>query len=206
MSQLDAPGRQDTNHDMEVPQMAYVALVEHPKGIVPRLAARYARRRFGRKVEPVGAASHHAGVLVASGLLETAAQRGWRRVDGHLVMLAIQAAAGVIGCSWCVDFGYYEGLQRGVDPAKVRDVAAWRDSDVFDQRERAVLEYAETASATPAAVSEDLMGRLRAHFGDAEIVELAAWVALENYRSRFNAGLGLHSQGFSDHCRVPAPH
>lgn len=48
------------------------------------------------------------------------------------------------------------------------------------------------------------MKRLRAHFSDAEIVELAGWVALENYRSRFNAGLGLRSQGFSDSCKVPA--
>ena len=184
--------------------MAYVPLVEHPKGVIPRLAARYAKRRFGRSVEPVAAASHHSGVLVASGLLETAVQRGWRKLDPHLAMLAIQASSGVIGCSWCVDFGYYEGLQRGLDPAKVRDVPAWRDSDVYDDRERAVLEYAEAASFTPATVSEALMHRLHAHFSDGEIVELAAWVSLENYRSRFNAGLGLRSQGFSDSCRVPA--
>ncbi len=65
------------------------------------------------------------------------------------MMLAVQASAGTIGCSWCIDFGYYEGLQRGVDPAKVRDVANWRDSDVYDDRERAVLEYAESASRHP---------------------------------------------------------
>jgi hypothetical protein len=34
-------------------------------------------------------------------------------------------------------------------------------------------------------------------------VELAGWVALENFRSRFNAGLGLRSQGFSDSCAIP---
>ena len=34
-------------------------------------------------------------------------------------------------------------------------------------------------------------------------MELAAWVAMENFRSRFNAGLGLRSQGFSDHCDLP---
>jgi len=28
-------------------------------------------------------------------------------------------------------------------------------------------------------------------------------VALENFRSRFNAGLGLRSQGFSDNCDIP---
>jgi alkylhydroperoxidase family enzyme len=75
---------------------------------------------------------------------------------------------------------------------------------VYEEKERIVLEYAETASATPAEVSEHLMNRLHEHFSDEQIVELAAWVALENYRSRFNAGLGLHSQGFSDNCRVPA--
>jgi hypothetical protein len=47
------------------------------------------------------------------------------------------------------------------------------------------------------------MARLHEHFTEAEIVELAAWVAMENFRSRFNAGLGLHSQGFSDSCEVP---
>ena len=184
--------------------MANVPLVEHPKGVIPRLTARYARRRFGRDVEPLGAAFHHSGVLVASGLVETAAGRGWRKLDPHLMMLAVQASAGTIGCSWCIDYGYYEGLQRGVDPAKVRDVANWRASDVYDDRERAVLEYAESASATPVTVSEELVERLHVFFSDAEIVELAAWVALENYRSRFNAGLGLRSQGFSDSCRVPA--
>ncbi|HXW35652.1 MAG TPA: hypothetical protein VEJ87_13820, partial [Acidimicrobiales bacterium] len=68
---------------------------------------------------------------------------------------------------------------------------------------RVVLEYAEAATATPVRISDELVERLHAHFDDAEIVELAAWVALENYRSRFNAGLGLKSQGFSDRCEVP---
>ena len=52
-------------------------------------------------------------------------------------------------------------------------------------------------------VQPRLAARIRAHLSDAEFVELAAWVALENFRSRFNAGLGLRSQGFSDHCEIP---
>jgi alkylhydroperoxidase family enzyme len=108
-----------------------------------------------------------------------------------------------IGCSWCVDDGYYEGMHRGIDPTKVRAVGSWRTSDLFDARERVVLEYAETATGCPAEVSEDLADRLRAHLSDAEFVELAAWVAPENFRSRFNTGLGLRSQGFSDNCEIP---
>lgn len=184
--------------------MANVALVDRPKGLLPRIAASYGRRRFGVDVEPVQAASHHNGVLVASGLLETAVERGWRKLDPHLAHLAIQAVSGAIGCSWCIDFGYYEGLQRGVDPAKVRDVPVWRSSPVYSEKERTVLEYAEAACATPVSIPDDLVSRLHAHFSDQEIVELAAWVALENYRSRFNAGLGLSSQGFSDKCEIPS--
>ena len=184
--------------------MAYISLVKNPEGAIPRLAFGYGRRRFGRDVEPVAAAAHHSGVLVAAGLMETAAERGWRKLDPHLAMLAVQAVSGAIGCSWCIDFGYYESIQRGTDPAKVRDVPVWRTSDVYDDRERAVLEYAEAATETPTEVSEELMDRLHRHFTEAQIVELAAWVALENYRSRFNAGLGLRSQGFADECRVPA--
>jgi len=184
--------------------MANVELVEQPRGLVARIAGAYGRKRFGRDVEPLQAASHHPGVLLAAGLVEGAAEKGWKKLDRHLVLLAVQAAARVIGCSWCMDYGSYEGLQRGQDPVKVRDVAVWRESPAYSDKERTVLEYAEAASSTPAGISEDLVSRLHEHFTEAEIVELAAWVALENYRSRFNAGLGLKSQGFSDNCRVPA--
>lgn len=185
--------------------MANVSLVDRPRGLIPRMAVLYGRRRFGRDVEPVQAAAHHSGVLLASGLLETAADRRWHKLDRHLALLACQAASGAIGCSWCIDFGYYENLQKGQDPAKVRDVPSWRDSAVYTDKERTVLEYAEAACATPVAISDDLVERLHQHFNEEEMVELAAWVSLENFRSRFNAGLGLHSQGFSDSCRVPFP-
>jgi alkylhydroperoxidase family enzyme len=183
--------------------MANVKLVDHPKGIVQKLAFGYSRKKFSTEVDPVRAAANHAGVLVAMGALETCVDKGWKKLDPHLRWLAIQAAAGAIGCSWCTDFGYYEGVQQGVDPRKVRDVFSWRSSDVYDDRERAVLEYVECLTSTPVVVGKDLVSRLHEHFSDAEIVELVSFVALENFRSRFNAGIGLHSQGFSDKCKIP---
>ncbi len=182
--------------------MAHVPLDYEKKGIVPRLARRYTKRRMGQMVEPTAAASHHSGVLVAMGCLETAAQLGWKKLDPTLRWLAVQTAASRIGCSWCIDYGYYEGMNHGLDPAKVRAAAGWRESDLFDDRERAVLEYAEVATASPSEVSDALAARVKRHLSEQEFVELAAWVALENFRSRFNAGLGLRSQGFSDRCDV----
>jgi len=183
--------------------MAHVPLDTEPRGIVPRLARTYAKRRFGQMVEPAQAASHHSGVLVAMGALETAVEMGWKKLDPTLRWLAIQQAGMLIGCSWCTDFGYFEGMNAGIDPQKVRDVGRWHESELYDERERVVLEYAERATLVPAQVSDDLAARLHLHFSDAEIVELAGWVALENFRSCFNAGLGLHSQGFADQCAIP---
>ncbi len=90
--------------------MAHVALIDRPRGLIPGLALRYSRRKLGEVVEPVAAAAHHSGVLVAMGALETAVERGWKRLDPHLRWLA-QASAGQIGCSWCTDFGYYDRHQ-----------------------------------------------------------------------------------------------
>jgi AhpD family alkylhydroperoxidase len=181
-----------------------VPLIEKPRGLMRRYAWRYSRKQFGTVAQPVQALAHHKGVLLASGVLEMAVAKGWNRIDPHLRWLAIQAVSGAIGCSWCTDFGYYEGVQRGVDPRKIRDVPKWRESDVYSDIERVVLEFADVLTVSPAVVDEDLVARLHQHFDDEQIVELTGWIALENYRSRTNAGLGLRSQGFAAQCAVAA--
>lgn len=183
--------------------MAHLPLVERPHGPVQKYAWRYSRKQFGKVVEPVKAAAHHGGVLTASGAFEMAVAKGWHELDEHLRWLALQATSAAIGCSWCIDYGYYESVQHGADPRKVRDVGRWQDSDAYDERERLVLEYTAAVNTTPSSVTDGLATRLRAQFSEKEIVELTAWIALENYRSRFNAGLGLSSEGFSDACAVP---
>lgn len=84
--------------------------------------------------------------------------------------------------------------------AKLAAVAAWRDSDLFDEAERAALEYAERVTHTDQSVDDALFARLQAHFSEAQLVELAAVIALENFRSKFNPSLGVEAQGF---CLIP---
>ena len=45
-------------------------------------------------------------------------------------------------------------------------------------------------------VTVELFGDVRRHFSEAQVVELTAAVALENFRSKFNVALGVESQGF----------
>jgi alkylhydroperoxidase family enzyme len=87
-------------------------------------------------------------------------------------------------------------MQTGADEDKIREVPGWRESPRFSEMERVALEYAEAMTITGQRVSDELFARLRALFDDAQIVELTAAVALENFRSKFNVPLQIEAQGF----------
>ena len=87
-------------------------------------------------------------------------------------------------------------MQAGASDDKIRRVPTWRESDLFSDMERAALEYAERMTITGEKVTDELWARLRGHFSEAQMVELTAAVALENFRSKFNVPLGVESQGF----------
>ena len=89
--------------------------------------------------------------------------------------------------------------------AQLRDLAAFKESAAFSPVERLVLEYAVEITKTPAEVPEALFAALREHFGAAQLVELTAAIAWENYRARFDHALGIESQGFSEgaYCALP---
>ncbi len=84
--------------------------------------------------------------------------------------------------------------------AKLAAVANWRDSGLFSEPERLALEYAERITYTDRNVDDAFFARLRQHSSEAQLVELTAAVALENFRSKFNPALGVAAQGF---CLLP---
>ena len=84
--------------------------------------------------------------------------------------------------------------------AKLADVAGWRESRLFTEAERVALEYAERMTITGQSVDDALFARLKQHYSEAQIVELTAAIALENFRSKFNPALGIEAQGF---CLIP---
>ncbi len=55
---------------------------------------------------------------------------------------------------------------------------------------------ADAITATPARVTPDLRQRLKNRFSTAELVELSAAIAWENYRARTNRVFGFESEGF----------
>jgi alkylhydroperoxidase family enzyme len=81
----------------------------------------------------------------------------------------------------------------------------YETSTAFSDVERLVLEYAVLMTATPVEIPDTLFAALRAHFDEAQMVELTAAIAWENYRARFDHALGIGAQGFSEgaFCALP---
>ena len=84
--------------------------------------------------------------------------------------------------------------------AKLAEVTRWRDSALFSEPERLALEYAERMTITGQSVDDTFFAGLRRHYSEAQIVELTAAIAFENFRSKFNPALGIEAQGF---CLIP---
>jgi len=68
-----------------------------------------------------------------------------------------------------------------------------------------VLDYASSMTRTPVEVADALFAALRQHFSDAQVVELTACIAWENYRARFDHAFGVESENFSEgsFCALP---
>src|SRR6478609_1730796 len=171
-------------------------------GLYGRFLKTYARRTLGEVPDNAYVYFHQPKVLKAVLGFEGKVSK-WDALDPTLKSYAQLASAGVIGCSWCLDFGYFMAHHDGLDLAKVREVPRWRESDAFTSLERDVLAYAEAMSATPLTVTDQMTAGRIEQLGAPAVVELSQMVALENMRSRFNSAAGLESQGYSDVCELP---
>ncbi len=154
---------------------------------------------LGDVAEPVEVAWHNRKVLNFSFALGRKSQK-WDQCDESLKSFAHMAVASMVGCTWCLDLGYFQAHNEGLDVAKAREVPRWRESDVFSPLERDVMEYAEAMSQTPPTVTDALSARLLDELGAPALVELTAYIALANLYSRMNTAMGIESQGFSAAC------
>ena len=68
-----------------------------------------------------------------------------------------------------------------------------------------MLEYADAMTKTPVEVPETLFRKLREKFTEAQLVELTATLAWENYRARFDHAFGVEAEGFTEgaYCALP---
>ncbi len=159
------------------------------------------RKMLGRVPESLGVAWHNKQVL-NFGFALGRKSRKWNQCDDQLKAFAHMAVAAQIGCSFCLDLGYYMAHHEGLDLTKAQQVPRWRSSDVFTPLERDVLDYAEAMTSTPPTVTDELSARLLNALGAPALIELTSFIALAGYYARSNSALGIESEGLADSCNL----
>jgi AhpD family alkylhydroperoxidase len=81
---------------------------------------------------------------------------------------------------------YAAGLTR----EQIADLGDWRNSQRFDARQRAILEYADTISRQ-VVVPDPVFSAVRALFSDRELIDLTLLIATYNFTMRFTVPMKL---------------
>ena len=166
------------------------------------LVKRFSKKMLGEVPDGAAVMWQNRPVLMCLSGLGRKIQK-WDQLDANLKSFAHMAVAAQIGCSFCLDFNYFQAHNEGLDETKASEVPRWRESSVFTPLEREVMEYAEAMTETPPRVTDEMSDRLLEQLGAPALIELGAIVGFANLAARGNVALGIESQGFSNVCALP---
>ena len=92
------------------------------------------------------------------------------------------------------------GRGSGLTDDELAAIAQQNDA-MFSPREQLALTLANEMAKTRCDISDELYSRLRAEFSEDELIELAAHIAFENNRARFNRVFDVGSDAL--YCPLP---
>ena len=104
--------------------------------------------------------------------------------------LAHLRASQINGCSPCVYSGAISAKKAGETDERLFTVAAWRETDLFTDAERAALALAESMTRLadrPDPVPDEVWDAAAEHFDERQLAGLVLWISTTNLFNRINA-------------------
>ncbi|WP_405058790.1 carboxymuconolactone decarboxylase family protein [Kribbella sp. NBC_01505] len=108
---------------------------------------------------------------------------------GPVLELVHLRASQINGCSACVYGGIKSAQKNGETDERLHQVAAWRESDLFTDAERAALALTEEATRIadrPEAVSDATWSAAANHYDEPQLAAITLMIGLTNMFNRFN--------------------
>jgi len=124
-----------------------------------------------------------AGVKALGGVYGYILQSG---LSSELVELVYLRISQINNCAYCLDMHTRDLLKKGQKIEKIALVQAWREAgNLFDERERAALAWAETVTrVAETGVPDEAYEAARAVFNERELVDLTIATGLMNAYNR----------------------
>lgn len=108
-------------------------------------------------------------------------------IEPTIIDLVSVRASQINGCSFCLDMHVKQATIHGERPLRLHHIAAWRESTLFEPRERAALAWTEALTRLPeAGVPDEIYERVRTVFSEKEISDLTFAVMAINAWNRIN--------------------
>jgi len=128
-----------------------------------------------------------AGIKALGGVYGYVMQSGLSAVLVDLVYLRISQ---INNCAYCLDMHTRDLLKKGQKIEKLALVQAWAEAgDLFDERERAALAWAETVTrVAETGIPDQAYQAARAVFEERELVDLTIAIGLMNVYNRLAIG------------------
>jgi AhpD family alkylhydroperoxidase len=119
-------------------------------------------------------------------------------VDPTLAELIKIRASQINGCARCLVMHTEDARKNGETEQRLYLLSAWRESSLFDERERAVLAWTETLTRVHEAGAPDQDYGLKAHFTAEEQLKITLLIGAINAWNRLNVGFHVgHSTSAS---------
>lgn len=113
-------------------------------------------------------------------------------LDAKLVELIKIRASQINGCAYCLDMHTRDALALGETPRRLHVLAAWEESGMFSEREKAALRLTEAATRiSKRGVPDELYETVRTHFDEREYVDLISVINIINCWNRIAIATGL---------------
>jgi uncharacterized peroxidase-related enzyme len=163
--------------------MAKISYVEK-ENTTPEIQAMYDQleKKFG-VVPNVVKAMANSPKLLPGFLTLLGASLGPTEVDAPLKELAILTTSKINGCKYCTAHHTAAGRRAGLSKEKL-DATPDYSSSIFDEKERAVVRFANEVTENVAA-SDESLNELGKHFNESQIAELNIVIGVFNLLTRF---------------------
>jgi alkylhydroperoxidase family enzyme len=173
-----------------------LAPIDRPRGFVLRLVFAAARRRYGRTPTAFRVVYARNPWLVLAALALVIILEYCLRIDRELRVLLQLSGAMQNGCTFCADLVMAEAAKQRIGKERFRELGEFETSPRFTDRERAALAYCVAVNAS-LHVSDAVLARVREHFDEREMVEVAWVCAVERYFNTLALPLRIGSDGLA---------
>lgn len=101
------------------------------------------------------------------------------------------------GCAFCLDMHYKELKHLGETDLRISLLSAWEEGDHFDEKEKAVLYYAEALTCIDhRPLSQSIFEKLDIHFNKSEISYLSLAICQINTWNRLMKAFGFKAGNY----------